>query len=170
MKRKLSVMFLLVFILTLLPAFSVQAKVPLRGTMTLDFAPFAVWPEEPVWVGTIDIDGYGVYGMRFFHLTPFKDYSQASPFEEYFEIYNLDTGVVLGGSDVGLTVLANKPPEPVKYIMNGMVLEATGGFEEWLGRNVHMSGIITWTFLILPDGTQTDILVPDTAPGTFRIN
>jgi len=99
--------------------------------MDLYFDPFAQWPEEPVWVGTIDIDGYGVYSMRYFHLSPFKGYSQASPFVEIFEIYDSATcEILLGGPDVGLTTTANQPPEPCKYRMNGEVEVAAGAFTE----------------------------------------
>ena len=138
----------------------------LVGTMALDFT-FGAWPEVPVWVGTITFDGYGefdgVYGIRFFHLSPLKEYSQASPFEEYFEIYDLeDVDVVyLGGPDAGVTTLANKPPEPTKYRMNGEIDTATGDFEVWMGRNVHINGIAFWA--IYP-------VLPDYATGTFRIN
>ncbi len=150
-----------------------SAKKPsanLTGTMDLYFDLLAEVPDDPVWVGTITIEGYGTYNMRFYHLSPFRDYSQASPFEEYFEIYDLsDETVVLGGPDVGVTVLANKPPDPTKYVMNGEIDVAADPFEEWLGRNVHMSGVITWQFITLPDGTVIGP-VPETAPGTFRIN
>ncbi len=148
-----------------------KAKKPspnLRGIMDLDFT-FGEWPVEPVWVGTVDIEGYGLYGIRFFHLTPFKEYSQASPFEEYFEIYEIgvETNVYLGGTDIGVTTLANKPPEPCKYRMHGKIDVANVPFEMWLGSNVHMSGIIYWQVLDTPDGP---VIAPATAPGTFRLN
>lgn len=160
--------FTLVFTLMSVPVVPTQAKKPLRGTMDLYFDLSAQIPDDPIWIGTIDIDGYGVYGMRFYHLSPFKEYSQASPFEEIFEIYDLVTEeILLAGPDVGVTTLANKPPEPCKYRMNGKVEVAAGEFAEWLGRNVHMSGVITWQNL----GTPEDpIFAPATAPGTFRIN
>ena len=144
------------------------AKPPLTGTMELDFN--LEWNGEvdvPIWVGTISFEGNGEYGIRFFHLTPFKDYSQASPFGETFEIYDGDGNVVLGGPDVGVTTLANKPPEPVKYRMNGEIDVATGQFAMWMGRHVHMSGIITWQNMGTPD---EPVYAPDTAPGTLRIN
>ena len=142
----------------------------LKGTMDLKFEVFAIWPEEPVWVGTITFDVYGTYGMRFFHLSEFKTYSQASPFEEYFEIYDLadENKVYLGGPDEGVTITANKPPEDCIYLMNGEIDQALPPFEGWLGRPVHMSGTMTWQFVTLPDGSE--ILVPNEAPGTFRIN
>jgi hypothetical protein len=145
----------------------------LVGTMDLYYT-FGQWPEEPVWEGTVTFNGYGVfdgtYGMRFYHLSEFKEYSQASPFEEYFEIYTVvegDTVVVLGGPDVGVTTLANKPPDDTKYRMNGEIEEAKPPFEEWLGRQVHMSGVITWQILETPGGP---VVAPATAPGIFRIN
>jgi hypothetical protein len=142
----------------------------LIGEMDLYFDLLAVPPGDPVWVGTVAFEDYGVYGMRFYHLSPFRDYSQVSPFEEYFEIYDLDDGtVVLGGPDVGVTILANKPPDPTKYVMNGEIDVAAEPFEDWLGRNVHMNGIITWQFVTLPDGTVIGP-VPETAPGTIRLN
>lgn len=138
----------------------------LRGEMDLYFDLTAVVPDDPVWVGTITFEGNGTYGMRFYHLSPFRDYSQASPFEEWFEIYDVydETIVYLAGPDVGVTVLANKPPEPCTYRMNGEIEVAIEPFAEWIGRHVHMSGVITWQ--VIPGVGP----VPDTAPGKFRIN
>jgi len=142
----------------------------LIGTMDLYFT-FGQWPAQPVWEGTIYFEEFGTFGMRFYHLSPFKEYSQASPFEERFEIYTVvgeDTTVVLAGPDEGVTTLANKPPEdPTKYRMNGEIDLALEPFDEWLGRHVHMSGIITWQTLQTPEGP---VVAPDTAPGIFRIN
>lgn len=152
---------------------AVKPSANLRGVMDLVSDLDAVWPDDPVWVGTIEFEGYGTYGMRFYHLSPFRDYSQASPFEEWFEIYTLtedeeDETVVLAGPDVGVTTLANKPPEPCPYRMNGEIEVATEPFEGWLGRHVHMRGMITWQVLTLPDGSV--VVAPETAPGVFRIN
>jgi hypothetical protein len=144
----------------------------LTGAMDLYFDLLAVPPDDPVWVGTISFEGIeGEFGMRFFHLSPFRDFSQASPFEEYFEIYDLEdeTKVYLGGPDAGVTTLANKVPGDTKYRMNGEIEVAIEPFEGWLERQVHMSGVITWQFVTLPDGTVIGP-APATAPGTFRIN
>ncbi len=158
----------------------------LIGAMVLDFNLAALPPNpevpgdrgDPVWVGTVTFEGIeDVYDIRFFHLSPFRDYSQASPFVEYFEIYEEgadpdnyeDDFIYLGGPDAGVTTLANKPPEPVKYRMNGEIDVANFPFEEWIGRHVHMSGEITWQFLTLPDGTVIGPL-PKEAPGILRIN
>ena len=148
---------------------STKPAATLNGIMDLNFDLFAVWPDDPVWVGTVTFEEYGEYGMRFYHLSPFRDYSQASPFEEWWEIYTLDDEtVVLAGPDKGLTTLANKPPEPCKYRMNGEIEVAEEPFEGWLGRNVHMQGTITWQVLTLPDGSTA--VAPELAPGTFRAN
>ena len=150
---------------------SAKPDANLIGIMDLDFILEAVWPEEPVWVGSVDFGDKGVYGIRFYHLSEFRDFSQASPFEEYFEVYDLgDPDVVyLGGPDEGVTTEANKTPEPVKYRMNGTIEVAAAPFEGWLGRHVHMSGVITWQFITLPDGSVIGP-VPYQAPGTLRIN
>lgn len=63
--------------------------------------------------------------------------------------------VVLWGYDTGLTNLANS-----RYHMNGNAEEAAFLFEEWVGRSVHMNGVI--------EGYDFD--APHFAPGTFRIN
>jgi hypothetical protein len=143
----------------------------LKGTMELTFNLAGAFdPEIPVWEGTIMLEGYqDAFGLRFFHLSPDKGFSQASPFEETFQIYNLnDPGqVYLAGPDVGVTTLANKPPDPCKYRMNGEIDVANPPFAGWLGRNVHMSGIITWENI----GTaEQPIIVPKEAPGILRIN
>jgi len=144
--------------------FLTLAKKPapnLRGTIKTDFhflnAPY-------FWEGTIDIEGYGEYGLIFETLSGQKGYSQAAPFEEYFTIYELEDpeNVFLAGHDEGVTTIANKPPEDSKFRMNGEIEVANFPFEGWLGRNVHMSGIIEWA----NDGTP----FPKVAIGTFRIN
>jgi len=140
-----------------------SAKKPsahLTGAMDLYFNPGVFLdPTEPVWVGTIVLEGQDEYGMRFFSLSAPRTYSQARPFEEYFEIFEIgDETVVLAGHDAGVSTLANS-----KYRMNGEIEVANYPFEEWLGRGVHMSGIITWQ-------DEAPLIVPATAPGTFRIN
>ncbi len=138
--------------------------------MDLQFNLAGVPPGDPSWIGTIDFEGYGTFGIRFFHLSPFKDYSQASPFEEWWEIYMLtpDEKVVMAGPDEGVLTLANKPPEPCKGHMNGKIDIALEPFEGWLGRNVHMSGLAYWQELTMPDGTS--VIVPVAAPLIFRAN
>ena len=118
---------------------------------------------DVAWDGTIEFEGDGIYGIRFHHLSPSKGYSQASPFEEYFEIYDLGTPAViyLAGPDEGVTTLANFKHPEVKYRMNGKIEVASPPFAMWLGRNVHISGVINGDPITL---------MPLTAPGTFRVN
>ena len=144
----------------------------LLGEMELDFVlvPYTEpGMEDVVWDGTVEFENGGTYGIRFHHLSPRKGYSQASPFEEYFEVYDLgDPSIVyLAGPDAGVTTIANKPPDPAKYRMNGEVDFVSEPFLDWMGRNVHMQGEITWQNL---GTTEEPVIVPATAPGILRIN
>ena len=138
----------------------------LKGSMELNFS----FDHPPIfWKGTIDFGDGTLYGIKFISYVAPRDYSQASPFEEYFEIYDLidPTIVYLGGPDAGVNTLANKPPEPNKFRMNGEIEVATEPFAMWLGRHVHMSGILTWQDLGTPDDP---VIVPETATGIVRLN
>ncbi len=161
-----------VLTLVLQPAIPAQADQPLYGDMDLEFN--LGWPGPnttvPVWIGTVMIDG-SQYGMVFFNVgsgKPFVDRVQGNVafFGEIWVIYdwitfNFDTQeflhgeVLLWGVDEGVTTRANS-----KYRMNGSVEGAFGIFEQWDGRNVHMSGTIEF----YPFGA------PHFAPGVFRIN
>lgn len=180
----------MVSILTLLPVISVQAKPPLNGTITLEYNLAVIPPTDqvPDWVGTIIFEGdENTYGMLFFAIGSGKAFVTSPSdlkgdnhfFEEIWAIYKFKDGgkifptlpteddwaywlptndpdeLVLWGYDKGHTNIADS-----EYFMNGNVEGATGVFEEWLGRNVHMSGDIIW----YPFGA------PHYAPGTFRIN
>ena len=138
----------------------------LVGIMALDFNLLVIDdPTLPVWEGTIDFGVHGIYGMRFFNIGGEGNVnSKASPFEEIFEIYELadEDVILLAGHDEGVTTLANS-----KYRMNGEIEVANVPFEMWLGRKVHMSGDITWVNLGSP---EDPVMVPETAPGVFRIN
>ncbi|MFX1507052.1 MAG: hypothetical protein ACFFDC_13235 [Promethearchaeota archaeon] len=178
MKKKLSVLVLSVFILMLLPAMSGSAKKPLVGTMSLEYN--LLWPgyqaEIPDWIGTItlDTDGDGIneeYGMVFFCIGTGKPFDtdvrgNVVFFGEIWVIYDWVTfdfsnedfehgDVVLLGTDEGTVSLKNS-----KYRMNGVVTETNDECSKWLGRSVHMKGIIEWY----------DFGAPHYAPGTFRIN
>lgn len=143
----------------------------LYGIITsCDFIETAVGPDEACWDGPIYFEGYGEFGMRAYHLSEFRDYSQVSPFEELWEIYLLDDPdvVVMGGYNSGVTKIANKPPEPVKYNMNTVIEVANPPFEEWQGRPAHQDGKIYWQILTLPDGSV--VVLPDYCDGVFRVN
>ena len=122
---------------------------PMDLTFDLTRAPY-------YWDGTVDFGDYGVYGIRFESLGG-RDVGQAHHFIENFEIYDLITDAVcLGGPDAGVTTLANS-----KFRMNGVVEVVNTPFEEWLGRSVHISGLIIWGATGPP---------PVAGVGTVRIN
>jgi len=111
----------------------------------------------PGWDGTITFEDGSVYGIRFFHLSD-KMTGVAYHFGERWEIYDGQV-VLMAGPDEGVSP-GPKFPDPTKYVMNGYISEAYGDFADWLGSNVHMSGVITY------DESGN----PLTAPGTFRVN
>lgn len=178
MKKRPSVLLAMVVALSLVSLTPAAAKAPLVGDMSLQFN--LGWPgpqaDIPDWVGTINIDGEE-HGMAFFATgsgKPFAEDPSSSVhfFEEIWEIYDMDGfvfefdshgvlttfvkgDVVLWGYDYGITNLKNS-----KYHMNGSVEGAGEPFEDWIGRSVHMSGLIEWYLFG----------APQYAPGTFRVN
>jgi hypothetical protein len=62
--------------------------------------------------------------------------------------------IVLKGTDAGVAALANW-----KYRMNGVVTETNAEFAAYLGRQVHMSGVV-----LFEGGAISE------APGEFRID
>jgi len=129
------------------------AKPHLTGTTNADFT--GVWPY--FWVGTIIIDGV-TYGLRFESVgAPPPPPPQAFVFDERFEIWDVGfTTLYLAGTDDGVLNYGNS-----KFVSNGEVDVAEYQFEEWMGRNVHISGTVSWE--IYP-------VLPDYAIGTLRIN
>jgi hypothetical protein len=114
------------------------------------------------WNGTVDFGGGAIYGLTFTSNEPPMVRGQSSHFEEEFVIYKLGKEwddpdfVYLKGWNTGVVSNANN-----KFRANGEITEAYGPFDGWLGRKVHISGIVT----NLPDGSM-----PESASGTFRIN
>ena len=188
--RRLIVLLALAFTLALVPAIPAQAKKPLIGTMDLEFN--LLWPgpqaDIPDWAGNITFNG-DEYRMLFFAIGSGKafvdDPGKVHFFEEIWAIYDTDdftsllpsddpgdwaywlpsnapAELVLWGYDAGVVAWQNN-----KYRMNGNVEEASGAFEVWEGRNVHMSGEIEWQEIETQEGPT---LAPHHAPGTFRIN
>ncbi|MHA2426262.1 MAG: hypothetical protein ACXAEF_15850 [Candidatus Thorarchaeota archaeon] len=182
--KKLSVVLILFALsLTLVAATPVQAKKHVIGSMELEFN--VLWPGPqtviPDWVGTITFEGDATeYGMAFFAFgsgKPFggKTTGMAFFFAEIWTIYewvdlvtdpdgsqHVEHGpIFMSGVDYGVTKLANS-----KYHMNGDI-QIDDLFGKYVGRNVHMSGIIEWQEIQTPDGI---VVVPKAAPGTFRIN
>lgn len=136
------------------------AKPYLMGTVCLDFT---VNNPPYFWVGTVTF-GTETYDLRYKSVgNPPPPPPRAFVFDERFEIY--DSGflgdpahLLLEGPDAGVVPCGNNI-----FVANGNVefAKAGGPFEMWLGRNVHLDGIITWVVpCVLPEG----------ATGTFRIN
>ena len=150
--KRLIVLLALAFTLALVPAGTAQAKKPLRGTMEAEFN--TAWKEPslviPIWVGSIYIEGTE-YDIIFYNIGLYVK-GNANHFEEIWEIWDGEV-LILGGYDKGVTTPANG-----KFRMNGIVEEASGDWETYIGRNVHMSGtIFLW-------------MEPWECEGTLRIN
>jgi len=172
MQTKIVALFGLIALVMMALVAPAEAKKPLSGEMDLGFNLTWTEPgtEAPVWVGTVTLDDVE-YGMAFFNIGIGKPFDESpSPavsfFGEVWEIYDVGTGVmdplgfergdiVMMGRDAGVVSFNNN-----KYRMNGSVEEAFGDFLGWVGRNVHMSGTISFD----------DFGAPQFAPGTFRVN
>jgi hypothetical protein len=118
------------------------------------------------WRGTVDFGDETIYGLVFnSHGFPTVR-GKSSHFEEEFIIFQFGTDYTdpnnyyLKGSNAGIVANENKPPDPVKFLSNGTVEIANYPFEGWLGRSVHIRGVVNW----LPNGD------PEEAVGTLRIN
>lgn len=119
------------------------------------------------WEGTISFPE-GDYTIVFINLATARENPSgvASPFDEIWAIYELGEVVTevdgcpstdhatIWGYDSGVSNLRNST-----YRMNGHVDTATGDFEGWEGRRVHMSG--TFSFDDIPRLH---------APGMLRLN
>lgn len=157
--RKMLLAPLIAFLLTSALAVPLQAILPLYGSMALDF-----YPVNPIWRGTISGDINGL--MFFFNVGTGKQGNQAPGktihFGEIWLITDEAENMLLTGTDKGVVSLDGS-----EYRMNGEVTDAGEGWEHLIGRNVHMSGYITWQNI----GTPEDpVIVPETAPGIFRVN
>lgn len=183
MKRKLFILLALAVALTLIAVAPANAKKPLTGPMELEFnlnfAPGGAGCQAITWAGTVYLDGV-LYEMAFIP-TDSKDVGSVHHFWEDWLIYPYDDEApifvfsedeprvlvacdpgevlpVLHGTDSGVT----SPND--RYRMNGTIDGAGPPFEEWLGRNVHMSGTIEWYDA---PGAPWDG-APHFAPGVFH--
>ena len=178
MNRRILLVVALIAALALVAApVSAGADKPISGEMELYFNLGFGNPDAPCpdisWAGTVELEGFP-YGIAFFP-TGAKDVGKVHHFTEIWEIYDAPFAflggvlaecrpgdVVLSGTDAGVSSPNSK------YRMNGTVGEAFAPFAQLDGRNVHMSGDITWQEIVVPD--VGPITVPATAPGYFRIN
>jgi hypothetical protein len=121
------------------------------------------------WNGTVDFGDHGVYGLTFFSYGEPIIFGQSSHFEEEFIIYKLNSDwannpddIYVKGWNRGIVALANKVPEETNVNANGKIVEASGPFEGWQGRIVHLKGIVLWA----KDGSG----MPLASIGTIQIN
>ena len=103
------------------------------------------------WNGTVDFGDHGMYGLTFFSFGPPIIFGQSSHFEEEFIIYKLNSDWVNNPDDIyikgwnkGIVALANKVPEETNVNANGKIVDASGPFEGWQNRPVHLKGIVVW--------------------------
>jgi len=183
MRKKLFLLLAAVVALSMLSLAPASAEAPLTGPMDLEFnLNFGAEGDacaHITWAGTVELDG-ALYEMAFIP-TGAKDVGTVHHFWEDWLIYPYDEGnlilqfsagdprvlvacdpgeisPVLWGTDKGTTGLNSK------YRMNGTIDGANAPFEAWLGRNVHMSGIIEW----YDDPTLPWFGAPHFAPGVFH--
>jgi hypothetical protein len=130
------------------------------------------WTDDPpyFWRGEIDFGDYGVYGLVFISHGAPTVRGQSSHFSEEYIVYELGKdyknpdNYLLYGHNAGIVVNANRVPDPVKFLSNGKVEVAREPFTEWLGRSVHIRGLVYWTF------DAQGLPMPEEAVGTFRLN
>ena len=150
----------LVVLLVVIPLGAVQAKTPLYCTTDYYFVghlgTFDAEGRLLAWQGTVsgDINGEINWWMFFYtkaQVTHFAD--------DIWEILDSETGEpLLRGDEHGTTTIRHGKNSV--WRSNGIVLEAYGDFEIWVGRHVHMGGHFTW---VVPG-------FPDSGTGIIRIN
>ena len=150
MRRKSSNLLVLTFLLSVLMTVVIVNAKPLYGEMELYFQP-ATAP-SPVWKGTISGD---INGCMLFYNTGDVVVGQADHFWEIWVITDFEGNMLLEGTDKGVFSMKNG-----KYRMNGVVTDAASDYSHLIGRNVHMSGNITF---------DPETGMPATAPGIYRI-
>ena len=167
MKRLILLLSAFALILALVPAGMVQAKKPaptLTGTTEYDFVGhLGIFDAEGrllCWKGTISGDIEGV--IRWWMVLPTKKTGQASHFVERFEIWDsdeVDAELLLAVDEEGTTTVCHG--KNTVWRANGIVTEAYGEFEDWIGRQTHNSGDATW---LIPG------ILPLDGDGIFRVN
>ena len=155
--KRLIVLLALALAFTLVAVPTVTAITPLIGAMELNF-----YLDNPVWRGTItgDISGK-MYFTNIGTGKPFDSELRGNAifFGEIWLITDEQENMLLTGTDKGVVSLDGS-----EYRMNGVVTDAASEWSHLIGRNVHMSGYITWQ-----EHPEFGI-IPATAPGTFRVN
>jgi hypothetical protein len=139
-----------------------QAKKPapsLQCTITYDFVGHLETPDADgiwlVWSGAIHGDIEGVI-FWWFDLTAGRETGNVSHYVARWEIWDgVDAELLLAGNSAGTT--ATPPGKDGIWRGKGIVTEAYGEFEDWIGRPSYESGNVNWDF-------------PYSGEGTFRIN
>ncbi len=168
----LAVALLLVLGTVLADDAAIKPAPALRCTTEYDFVGhLGIFDEEGrllAWEGTISGDINGV--IKYWMEVPFTITGQASHFVERFEIWDGDPGypedpdypdasLLLAVDEEGTTTVRHG--KNTIFRANGIVTEASGKFEKWIGRETHNSGDATW---VIPG------VLPLDGEGMFRIN
>lgn len=172
MKKKLLALSVLGVALTvtlaLLPVGIAQAKAPLRGTTAYEFVGHLGIVDADgrllAWEGTTsgDIDGV----IRWW-VEPGDTFTgQAHHYSIRVEIWDSTATELLLAAEMSGTTTARHGKNS-NWRENGVVTEANGDFESWVGRHVHESGHFTWQVIDTPDGPVT---IPEAGTSIFRIN
>lgn len=163
--RSLLVLFLLVA--AFVPASTVEAQGPLRGTTDYAFVGLLGQVDAEgrllAWEGEITGDITGTIQWWAVDGTP--DTGQVHHFIEHWVILGADGSELLSGEDYGTTTIRHL--KNTIWRTNGTVTDANDDYQHLIGRNVHAGGEITWQWIDTPDGP---VPVPEAGTGTFRIN
>lgn len=114
------------------------------------------WTPPTFFNGTITFGG-DEYGLTYISLVPPRDFSAANIFAEEVLIYELGNqgNVYLHGEHSGVSITKFIDQRPVDFVNTGKVLEASGPFEGWQGRNYFSEGTISWDLTTgLPTGAE----------------
>jgi hypothetical protein len=140
-----------------------HAKKPaptLTGTTEYDFVGhLGIFDAEGrlfAWLGTISGDIEGV--IQWWMVLPTTT-GQASHYDDRCLIFDAAGALLLAVDEVGTTTVCHG--KNTVWRANGIVTEAYGEFEDWIGRQTHNSGDATW---LIPG------ILPLDGEGIFRVN
>jgi len=130
----------------------------LRGTTEYDFVGhlgIVIDGRLLAWEGTISGD---INGVIQYWMSPGTTTGQVGHWVARWEIWDGEV-LLLAGDEEGTTTVRHGKNSVWRG--NGIVTEASPGFEDWIGRQVHDGGHFTW---VIPG------VLPDYGWGIFRIN
>ena len=162
MKRSICLLLTLLVILALASAGMTEAEKPaptLTGATEYNFVGYlGLFDGEGrllAWEGTITGDIEGT--IQWWMAVPMAT-GQASHYDQRVVILDTAGELLLAADEVGCTTIRHRKNSI--WRANGTVTDASEEFADWLGRETHEEGNVTWT----PDG------LPDHGYGTFRVN